>query len=137
MGDRKRAIRSVAAAKRVTLGVGGRLLFATTARGTVRAYKLPLGEAFQEIRCSDVPLTQLALSADHLQLFAADARGAIYAFDVKDRDPSRSAGGGGKDDRLPWAEEFLVTRSVLEDWQQRVNELEAQVWPFFAELGNP
>lgn len=68
---------------------GGRLLFAATSKGSLRAYRLPLGPEFQEVHCSVSPMTQLALSQDCATLFAANTEGLLFVFAVKDRDPSR------------------------------------------------
>ena len=68
---------------------GGRLLFAATEEGSVRAYKLPLTPEHQAVRCGLAPITRLAASRDETTLFAATAEGALFVFDVKDRDAAR------------------------------------------------
>lgn len=65
---------------------GGRLLFAATEDGAVRSYKLPLTPECQAVRCSMAPVTRLAASRDESVLFAATADGALFVFDVRDRD---------------------------------------------------
>jgi WD40 repeat protein len=72
--------------------LGGRLLFAATSKGSIRAYRLPLGAECQELHCSTSPITQLALSQDYNSLFASNAEGLLFVFSVKDRDPSRYCG---------------------------------------------
>ena len=107
--------------------VGGKLLFVATTKGTIRAYRLPLSEDFQELHCSPSPITQLTLSDDHSTLFAANSQGVIFVFAVKDKDTSRAAASDKRDDQLPWAAEVLLSKASLEEVHQRIAELEAQV----------
>lgn len=68
---------------------GGRLLFAGTEDGAVRAYRLPLSAEFQAVRCSHAPVTCLAATRDEATLFAAAADGCLLVCDVRDRDAAR------------------------------------------------
>ena len=70
---------------------GGRLLFAATEDGAVRAYRLPLapGAEHQALRCGAAPISRLAATRDESLLFAATADGCLLALDVKDRDAGR------------------------------------------------
>ena len=68
----------------------GKAAVAATSRGSLRAYRLPLGPEFQEVHCGASPMTQLTLSQDCASLFACNAEGLLFVFAVKDRDPSRS-----------------------------------------------
>lgn len=70
---------------------GGRLLFAATEDGAVRAYRLPLapGAEHQALRCGTAPITRLAATRDETLLFAATADGCLLALDVRDRDVGR------------------------------------------------
>lgn len=106
---------------------GGRQLFAASMRGTVRAYRLPLSQDFQELHCSASPMNQLALSQDFCHLFAASLEGVVHVFAVKDRDPSRADGAEKREDQLPWSEEVLLSKASLEEKQQRISGLESQV----------
>lgn len=106
---------------------GGRQLFAATSKGSVRAYRLPLGQDFQELHCSNLPLKQLALSPDACFLFAANTEGLVFVFAVKDRDPSRLEGSEKREDQLPWSDDVLLSRSGLEEKQQQISGLESQV----------
>lgn len=72
---------------------GGRLLFAATNDGAVRSYKLPLTPECQAVRCGAAPVTRLAASRGEGVLFAATADGALFVFDVKDRDAAVRLGG--------------------------------------------
>lgn len=103
-------------------------MLAALTNGAVRAYKLPLGDVFQELRCSSQAVTQLALSGDHFQLFAGTASGTVFVFDLKDRDPSRTAAAAERrEEALAWSNEVLIAKSSLEEKQQRIAELESQV----------
>jgi len=68
---------------------GGRLLFAATEEGSVRSYRLPLSPEFQAVRCSLTAVTRLATTRDESVLFAATGDGALFVYDVKDRDAAR------------------------------------------------
>ena len=68
---------------------GGRVLFAGTDTGCIRAYKYPLNGEFQEFRCCGSAITQLTLSHDDAVLFASGQDGSLFVFDVKDKDPTR------------------------------------------------
>ena len=71
---------------------GGRVLFAGTETGCIRAYKYPLNGEFQEFRCCGTAIAQLMLTHDDAVLFAAGVDGSLFVFDVKDRDPARLVG---------------------------------------------
>jgi len=68
---------------------GGRVLFAGTDTGCIRAYKYPLNGEFQEFRCCGSAITQLMLTYDDAVLFASGQDGSLFVFDVKDKDPTR------------------------------------------------
>ena len=107
--------------------VGGKVLFVGTNKGTIRAYKLPLSEEFQELHCSSTPIVHLTLSQDHNTLFAANSLGVVFVFAVKDKDPSRGSMTDKRDDQLPFSIEVLLSKASLEEKNQRIVELEAQV----------
>ena len=108
-------------------GAGGRQLFAATTKGTVRAYRLPLSQDFQELHCSASPMNQLTLSHDFCHLFASNLEGLVYVFAVKDRDPSRVEPTEKREDLMPWSEDVLLSKTSLEEKQQRITGLESQV----------
>ena len=93
----------------------------------MRAYRLPLSQDFQELHCSASPVTQLALSHDFCHLFAANSEGLVFVFAVKDRDPSRADNREQREDQMPWSDDVLLSRSSLEERQQRIAGLESQV----------
>lgn len=70
---------------------GGRVLFAGTETGCIRAYKYPLTGEFQEYRCCSSSITRLRLSHDDGLLFVSSEDGSLFMFEVKDRDPARTA----------------------------------------------
>lgn len=107
--------------------IGGRLLFAATSKGTVRTYRLPLSQDFQELHCSSSPITQLALSHSFTHLYASSSEGLLFVFAVKDRDPSRLASRDTHEDQLPWSDEVLLSTSSIEEKHQRIASLESQV----------
>ena len=108
----------------IALASDGKMLFGATARGAVRAYKLPLDGTFQEYQCHARRVTRLRLSRDDALLFCVSEDGCVSVFDVKDKDgqpkkPNRDA--------MPFAEEVLVTKADLEEKKARTRELENQV----------
>ena len=76
----------------IVVSAGGRVLFAGTETGCIRAYKYPLNGEYQEFRCCGVAIAQLILTHDDAVLFAAGVDGSLFVFDVKDRDPARLVG---------------------------------------------
>ncbi len=68
----------------------------------------------------------MKVTSDDAVLFTASDDGSLYVFDVRDRDAARAAV-KREQERLPWAEEVLVTRSELEEKKTRTAELEQQV----------
>ena len=95
--------------------------------GTVRAYRLPLSQDFQELHCSASPMNQLTLSHDFCHLFAASSEGLVHVFAVKDKDPSRADASEKREDHMPWSEDVLLSKASLEEKQQRITGLESQV----------
>ncbi|PRW57644.1 Cilia- and flagella-associated 57 [Chlorella sorokiniana] len=110
----------------VAPGPGGRLLFAATEDGSVRAYKLPLTPDFHAVRCGGAPVTRLALTRDESTLFAATADGCLHVLDVRDRDAARFLT-RREGEGLPFSEEVLVGRGDIDERRERMAELEAQV----------
>ncbi|DBA68566.1 TPA: hypothetical protein ACH3X2_013579 [Trebouxia sp. C0005] len=110
----------------IALPAGGRVLFAGTDTGCIRAYKYPLNGEFQEFRCCGSAITQLMLTYDDAVLFASGQDGSLFVFDVKDKDPTRVVT-KRESDGMSYAEEVLVTKSELEEKKQRMSELETQV----------
>ncbi|KAL3131590.1 hypothetical protein ABBQ38_007889 [Trebouxia sp. C0009 RCD-2024] len=112
----------------IALPAGGRMLFAGTETGCIRAYKYPLNGEFQEFRCCGSAITQLVLTHDDAVLFASGQDGSLFVFDVKDKDPTRIVT-KRELDGITYAEEVLVTKSELEEKKQRMSELETQASP--------
>ncbi len=72
------------------VAAGGRVLFAGTETGCIRAYKYPLTGEYQEYRCCSSSVTRLRLSHDDGLLFVSSEDGSLFVFEVKDRDPART-----------------------------------------------
>ena len=107
------------------LPAGGRTLFAATETGSVRCYKFPLTGEHQEYKCHNSSITRLCISWDDTLLFTSSEDGAMFVFDIKDKDPSKLS--RKEMEKLPWAEEVLVTKGDMEEKKQRMQELETQV----------
>jgi cilia- and flagella-associated protein 57 len=93
----------------------GKLLLAATATGCVRAYKYPLNGEFTELRVHSGPVACMRAFHDETVLFTCGEDGSVFVFDVK-----QDAAAYKRDaDRLPFADEVMVTKSDLEDRKAR------------------
>lgn len=110
----------------LALPLGGRVMFASTESGAVRTYKFPLTGEFTEVKTHAGPVARLKVAFDDSHLFSVGEDGALMAYDVRDKDPAKATA-RREQERLPWAEEVLVTRSELEDKKTRMVELEQHV----------
>ncbi|GBF89931.1 cilia- and flagella-associated protein [Raphidocelis subcapitata] len=105
---------------------GGRVVFAGTESGALRGYRLPLNGEYYEVKLHAGPVTRLVVSWDDGTLLSAGGDGAVALLDIRDRELARAS--SRKDlERLPWAEEVLVSKAELDERRARVSELEQQV----------
>jgi len=115
----------------VCLPSSGRMLLAASEAGTVRAYKFPLTGEFQEYQSNAGSITKMRVSNDDSLMFCVGDDGALFVYDIKDKEASKakggSGGGGAKGEPTPFAEEVLVTKVDLQEKQTRMAELETQV----------
>jgi WD40 repeat protein len=111
----------------VCLPSSGRMLLAASEAGTVRSYKLPLTGEFSEYQANAGSISKMRVSSDDALMFCVGDDGALFVFDIKDKDAVKSKGGGAKGEPTPFAEEVLVTKSDLQEKQTRMAELETQV----------
>jgi len=106
-------------------------LFASTANGGVRVYKIPLTGEYVEFTGHGKPITSLKLSYDETTLHSAGDDGCLFTYDVKPDAAERSAGEiaprmASKDDVLS-SDEVLIARCDLDELNQRIVELQNQV----------
>lgn len=95
---------------------GGKVMFAATLTGGVRSYRVPLNGDFNEIRSHSGSITGLRLFFDDSLLFTVSDDGALFVFDVR----TESRADVRRDlERLPFAEEVMVTKSDLEERRSR------------------
>ena len=96
----------------------GKLLVAATASGTLRVYKYPLTGEFTELRFHAGGVAAMRAFFDESLLFTAGDDGTVFVFDVQ---VDLKAGGVLRrdGDRLPFADEVMVTKSDLEDRKAR------------------
>ncbi|KIZ00162.1 WD repeat-containing protein 65 [Monoraphidium neglectum] len=75
------------------------------------------------------PVTRLAVSYDDCLLLSAGADGAVVVMDVKDKELAKASArrDQARPEKLPWAEEVLVSKAELDERRARVTELEQQV----------
>jgi cilia- and flagella-associated protein 57 len=95
----------------------GKLLLASTASGCVRAYKYPLTGEFSELRCHSSSISCMRCFFDETLLFTAGDDGAVFVFDV--RQDIKGAGIKRDAEKLPFADEVMVTKSDLEEKKSR------------------
>lgn len=94
----------------------GKAMFASTMLGAVRSYRVPLNGDFNEVRSHSGAVTGMRLFFDDTLLFTVSSDGALFVFDV--RSDAKSA--ARRDlERLPFAEEVMVTKSDLEERRSR------------------
>ncbi|GBG61790.1 hypothetical protein CBR_g23749 [Chara braunii] len=106
----------------------GRLLFAGTEVGTVRAYRYPLTGEFQEVQSCCSAVSRIRLSYDDNLLFVAGEDGCLFMFDVRDKEKGIVSSIAKREkEAITYAEEVLVTKSDLEEKKVRTTELEQQV----------
>ncbi|KAI8472173.1 MAG: hypothetical protein J3K34DRAFT_519934 [Monoraphidium minutum] len=110
----------------LALPYGGRVLFAGTEAGAVRGYRYPLTGEFYELKLHAGPVTRLAVSYDDCLLLSGGADGAVVVLDVRDKELAK-ASTRREQEKLPWAEEVLVSKAELDERRARVTELEQQV----------
>lgn len=91
-------------------------MFASTLLGAVRSYRVPLNGDFNEIRSHSSAITGMRLFFDDTLLFTVSNDGSLFVFDVR----SESKATARRDlERLPFAEEVMVTKSDLEERRSR------------------
>ncbi|WIA38592.1 hypothetical protein OEZ86_001902 [Tetradesmus obliquus] len=105
---------------------GGKILFAATESGVVRCYKYPLTGEFYEVKCHEGPVARLRVSYDDFLLVSAGEDGSVVMLDIRDKELAK-ASSRQQQEKLPWSEEVLVSKSELEERRNHVAELEQQV----------
>ncbi|KXJ18311.1 cilia- and flagella-associated protein 57 [Exaiptasia diaphana] len=103
----------------------GRMLFAGTSGGTLRAMKFPLtvpGE-WQEHQVHSGALTKMRMSYDDQYLFTVSEDASLFIFKAVDKEGR----GLKRDKELGYAEEILITKSDLEEKNSMMAELKTRV----------
>ena len=108
----------------ICLPTSGRALFVASETGTIRSYNYPLTGQFTEYQAHAGPIARLRISFDDAMLFCVSDDGALFVFDVREKDGRAKL---GKEAAVVFAEEVLVTRSDLEEKKARMADLETQV----------
>jgi cilia- and flagella-associated protein 57 len=103
---------------------GSKVVFAGGPSGILRSFKYPLVSAPSELRCHAAAITCMRLFFDESVLFTAGDDGALFIFDV--RIDVKAAGLRRDVERLPFAEEVMVTKSDLDERKARYHELETK-----------
>lgn len=109
----------------IGLLAAAKVMFAASEAGGVRTYKYPLTGEFNEMKTHNGPVNRLQISWDEQLLFTASDDGCLFVYDIKDKDAKGAA--RREQERVPYAEEVLITKSELEEKKARMSELEQQV----------
>ncbi|KAJ3013942.1 Cilia- and flagella-associated protein 57 [Thoreauomyces humboldtii] len=107
----------------IGMSTSGRMLFAGTAIGTVRAIKFPLSghmDDFQEHVAHGGAVTKLRISYDDQYLFSVSEDGVLFSFKISEREER----GLKKEKTNLYADEILITKSDLEEKTIQTSELE-------------
>ncbi|XP_071073611.1 cilia- and flagella-associated protein 57 isoform X2 [Dasypus novemcinctus] len=109
----------------IAISHSGRMMFAGTSVGTIRAmkYPLPVQKEFNEYQAHGGPITKMLLTFDDQYLLTAADDGCLFTWKVFDKD-----GRGIKREReVGFAEEVLVTKTDMEEKAQVMLELRTRV----------
>lgn len=88
------------------------MVLASTASGCVRAYKYPFNGEVSELRCHSSSVTCMRAFFDESLLFTAGDDGAVFIMDVRQE---LKFGIKRDAEKLPFADEVMVTKSDLEE----------------------
>ncbi|WIA18306.1 hypothetical protein OEZ85_009771 [Tetradesmus obliquus] len=81
---------------------------------------------FYEVKCHEGPVARLRVSYDDFLLVSAGEDGSVVMLDIRDKELAK-ASSRQQQEKLPWSEEVLVSKSELEERRNHVAELEQQV----------
>lgn len=104
----------------------GRMLFAGTIIGSIRAIKFPWDvgqEEFHEHHAHGASVSKLCISRDDQFLFSISSDGCLFMFKIFEKDFKAFK----KDREVVYADEILVTKSDLEEKNASMAELKARV----------
>lgn len=93
-----------------------------TATGAVRSYRLPLNGDYSEVRTHGAPIAGVGLMYDDSLLFTVSEDCSLFVFDVQQ---DTKAGSRRELERLPFADEVMVTKIDLEERRSRCANLQA------------
>lgn len=104
------------------------MLIASTAGGGLRAYKYPLTGEFTELRCHAAPIAAVRAFFDDTLLFTCSEDGCVFVFDMVPGGGSAGVAARRELERLPFADEVLVTKVDLEERRARCGRLRLSTW---------
>ncbi|KAJ3327353.1 Cilia- and flagella-associated protein 57 [Blyttiomyces sp. JEL0837] len=112
----------------VLMSKSGKILFAATTRGTIRAFKYPFsveqpGADYIELVCHSAPITRMRISSDDTNLFSCGEDGCVWVYKLQDREQR----GAKREKDWVYSDEILVTKSDLKDNQKLMVELKQTV----------
>ncbi|KAL0966818.1 hypothetical protein UPYG_G00300520 [Umbra pygmaea] len=107
----------------ITMACSGRVLFAGTSIGTVRAikYPLPIQKQWTEYQAHAGAITKILITFDNQYLLTVSDDGGLLISKIVDKE------GRGTKREITYAEEVLVTKSDLEEKNQNMLELKTRV----------
>lgn len=109
----------------IALSHTGRMLFAGTQVGCIRALRFPFGDQyeFQEHQAHSKMISRLKISYDDQYLFSSGDDGCLFVFKLTDREEKKSI----QDKGIAFANEILITRSDLEEKNILMTEVRRQL----------
>ncbi|XP_062337115.1 cilia- and flagella-associated protein 57-like [Osmerus eperlanus] len=109
----------------IAMSRSGRVLFAGTSIGTVRAikYPLPMQKDWIEYQAHSGPVTKMVITFDDQFLLTVSEDGCLLIWKIIDKEGR----GLRRDKEISYAEEILVTKSELEEKNQIMLELKTRV----------
>jgi len=109
------------------IGLSGKLVFGTTANGTIRAISQPLTDPceFNEFSGHSDLISKLVSTMDNKNLITASNDGSIIVWNSFEA--NQKSLDHGRELYKQWAEEVLVSRSDLEEKNREIVELKTRV----------
>ncbi|KAJ3101659.1 Cilia- and flagella-associated protein 57 [Phlyctochytrium planicorne] len=113
---------------RFIMSRSGKLLFAATTKGSVRAFKYPISldqttiDSF-EVQCHSAPIARIRISYDDSHIFTCGEDGCLWIYKIQEKEQR----GMKREKDWVFSDEILVTKSDLKDNQKLMIELRQRV----------
>ncbi|ORX44505.1 WD40 repeat-like protein [Piromyces finnis] len=108
----------------IILSNSGKMLFAGTSRGTIRAIRYPFNSIteveYREHKAHSKAVTALQISCDDKYLFSAGEDGNIFIFQINEREDKHKI-------NISYGNEMLITKTELEEKISKIIELKTRL----------